>query len=334
MKSTDHDEAFAREEVLEELFSHATLRERPPADTERAIRETLHGQWKIMARSRNRRRGLALAAAASVALVVVVAGFLFNGHTGPQAGLDAASVERLRGRVSLHLEHDGPVIPLEPGAALSTAQAVSTAHGAGLALRWHNGIAVRLDQNSRVFFTSQQNMELVAGRVYVDTSGVEDDAQALWLSTPAGPVQHVGTRYMVAVHLGATSVSVREGQVRVGSDRVLASAGEKLRVNASGQQRTESIAVYGDDWQWADTLAEPVSSAGRSVAELLAWIGDETGRSVQYDSPRAERLAAETRLHGDIALEPMQTLELITKSTDLVAEVLEGTIVVEAVPVR
>jgi ferric-dicitrate binding protein FerR (iron transport regulator) len=331
MKGTDNKENRAREDVLEELFRHATVREQPPTEAEQAIRESLHRQWKDMTRQRKRwKYRMAFAVAASLMLAAVAATMLFQGPGAETPAVRVAEIQLIKGTAYRRSAPGEPVNELTGAAPLETGQEVSTAHGSGLALRWKNGITLRLDQNSRIWLDTAEQIELAAGRIYVDTGSTSDSVAALVLATPAGPVRHVGTRYMVAVNFGATSVSVREGRVLFGEAGATASAGEKLVEDAAGNQRREDIPVYGDAWLWAEGLAQPVSPEGRSVTELLDWIGRETGRAVEYASPDAARLAAETRLHGDVGLEPMQALQLISRSTDLAAELVDGKIVIRA----
>ena len=212
--------------------------------------------------------------------------------------------------------------------ALETGQQVSTAHEAGFSALWQNGVVLRVDQNSRVRLISETGIQLVSGRVYVDTSRAGSSSVGPFVSTPAGPVRHVGTRYMVAVNLGSTSVSVRAGSVLFGDDQEAASSGERLVLGASGERRREVIPIYGDHWQWTEDLVQPFDSDGRTVVEFLTWVERETGRTVHYASPVVQSLAAETRLRGEIDLGPMPALELVMQSTDLKSEVVQGTILV------
>lgn len=329
MKGTESKKDRAREDVLEELFQHASARERPPRETEQAIRASLHGQWKDMTQGRRRlQRRWLFAAAASILIAVFAGSAIFRSPVQVVAEIEVASVEVVRGKVSVGSTAEEDVSSLASLDLLETGQQLSTAHEAGFSAFWQNGIALRVDQNSRVRIISETEIQLASGRVYVDTSRIGSSSADLFVSTPAGPVRHVGTRYMVAVNLGSTSVSVREGQVLLGDDQNTAAAGERLVRSASGARRRETIPVFGDSWQWTEDLALPFASDGRTVAEFLAWVGHETGRTVRYASPVAESLAAETELHGDIDIEPMQALELVMQSTDLTSEVMQGTILV------
>lgn len=335
MKGTENKQGQAGQDLLEELFRHVEAREQPPHDDEQAIRASLHEQWAEMTRyRRRRRRRLYLAAAASLAVAVIAGSILFRSPVPATPTKEVASVELLKGSVVVQDLGSEVVFNLAMLDPLKTSQRVSTPHGAGLAALWQNGIALRVDQNSRFLIVSPSEIELHSGRVYIDTDKAAMSEAPLTLSTPAGLVRHVGTRYMVAVNLGSTSVSVREGQVLLGDNGAAASGGEKLVVSSSGELRRESISVFGDTWQWTEVLAAPFAADGRTVSELLDWVGHESGRNVEYASPAAQRLADETHLHGDIALEPMKALSLLTQTTDLETDVRAGTIVVSTAPAR
>lgn len=329
MKGTENKKDRMREEVLEQLFQHASARERPPHETEQAIRASLHGQWKDATQGRRRwQKRWLFAAAASILIAVFAGSALFRSPLQVATAIEVASVEVIRGNVSVDSTASGAVASLDSLGILETGQQVSTAHEAGFSALWQNGIAIRVDQNSRIRIISQAEIQLVSGRVYVDTSRADSASASLFVSTPAGPVRHVGTRYMIAVNLGSTSVSVREGQVLFGDDQEAASSGERLVLTASGERRREVTPVYGDNWHWTENLVQPFDSNGRTVAEFLTWVERESGRTVQYASPAALSLAAETRLRGEIDLGPMPALALVMQSTDLQSQVVQGTILV------
>lgn len=324
MKGAKNPHEQAREDVLQELFRHASPRKRPPSGGEREIRESLHAQWSAMTQRRKMKRRSLFAAAASVAVAAIAATAILESPEAPVPGTPVAEVLLTRGHASISPRDGSPGNRLSAGDGLATGGEVKTAPGGGLALRWHSGITLRLDQESHARLLSPTRAELLAGRIYVDTS--DGPTAELSFKTPAGPVRHEGTRYMVGVISGTTSLSVREGRVLLGEDG--ASAGEQLIVSATGEQRREAIEPYGEQWAWTEHLVTPIETDGRTVAELLAWAGMETGRSVEYASNEARRLAEQAVMHGDIGREPKNVLKLIMETTDLKAEISDGVIVV------
>ena len=324
MKGTEKD-------ILGELFQHASVRERPAAHDEKAIRAALHTQWRETVRRRNWRRFVISAAvAASLALAVWLPLNLQRGPEVPVPALQLATVVKVLGNVLVHPDGNQPVYEPEHSLVLVTGQAIVTGNESWLGFRWADGTSLRMDQESELRFTSKGEVELVRGRLYADTQGADPLNSSPVILTPAGPVMHLGTQYMTHVSERATRVSVREGKVALGEPgkQTVALSGEQLIVGASGARSREQIQRYGAYWDWAQELAPAFVSDGRSVTDFLNWVGRESGREVTFASPQAERVAADTLLRGSVELEPMRALQVMLQTTDLVSEVSAGTIVV------
>ena len=329
-KGTEIDSGNAREDVLSELFQHAEPRERAPLDKEREIRDALHDQWNAAYRRRVlKRRGL-LAMAASVAVAAVVAIFLAGRSQPLELGATVAEVVLTKGHSSYNRANGEPGTRLSASMVLSAGQEIRTAPGGGLTLRWQNGITLRFDQDSSARLLSAKRVALLLGRVYVDTNTATGQAETLVFDTPAGPIRHEGTLYMLGVRSGDTYLSVRDGRVLLGADG--ANGGERLVVMASGEQSRETIEPFGEQWAWTEQLAVPIDTDGRSVSELLDWVAQETGRTVEYASGDARQLANGTLVHGDLGDKPLEVLELAMKTTDLEAVIHDGTIRVATEP--
>jgi len=210
---------------------------------------------------------------------------------------------------------------------------VVTGMSSRLAIRWQDGASARIDENSEIRLTSSGEIELVSGRLYVDTELARKGSGSFVVLTPAGPVRHLGTQYMTDVRAGTTRVSVREGRVAIGrGENTVAARGEQLMVDGSGNRSLKAIATWGDQWEWTQSLAPAFLSNGHSMADFLGWVGRESGHEVEFASSEAERLARDTRLHGDVDLEPLRALGLMLQTTDLVSAVDEGSIVVALRP--
>lgn len=325
---------------IEQLLRNTEARERPSAADEQAIRETLHGEWQATVR-RRRWRQIGWAGSGVVAALVLVVVALQRPGPVPHAGVDAvqlARVETTTGRARIQSGGDIGFATGQTGTALHAGQAIETVGTARLALRWRDGSSVRIDERTAVRLTPEGEVELVRGRVYVDAGASTAASQAPVILTPAGPVRHLGTQYMVSVKgvsvegakmdAGATRISVREGRVALtaGGMQSTASSGEELSVGPDGQRHRRSISVWGEDWRWAESLAAPYAGNGRSMAEFLTWVGRETGRRIEFASAAAEQLAGETELRGAIELEPMRALELALQTSNLTHIVDNGVI--------
>ncbi|HEY9182272.1 MAG TPA: hypothetical protein VIQ99_03670, partial [Gammaproteobacteria bacterium] len=83
--------------------------------------------------------------------------------------------------------------------------------------------------------------------------------------------------------------------------------------------RRETMPTFGNDWGWAEELAPPFDTNGRSIGDFLAWFADQTGRTIVFADAAAERLAQE-RITGSISVDaPVEKLSLVLATTDLEA---------------
>jgi ferric-dicitrate binding protein FerR (iron transport regulator) len=331
MNGNEHGKDGDAGDMVAELLRHAAVRRPPPAAAEQAIRAALRDEWRALTGRRRRRR--AVFAVAAAAAIVLAVGMVARQTPSPAPSMPAvsvASVERLQGEVSLGRADGGTGETVQAGARVQSGQSIVTNSGSRVALLWRDGSALRVDQNTRLRLTADGEVELQVGRVYVDTAGARPAAGSPVILTPAGPVRHLGTQYMAAVAAGVTRVSVREGTVAVarGGGEERAAGGQQLIVEPGGAARLQPIPVHGAAWQWAEALAAPYASGGRSLADFLGWVGRETGRRVEYASTEAARVAASAELRGEVELEPMRALEAVVQTSDLLAEVDDGIITV------
>lgn len=340
MSGTDIDkETGARDDMndpLAELFRHASVRRQPPPEEERIVRQALYEQWRAMTpRPRNHMKFWPWAIAASIVLAIAVLLRLGPVSSPGAPVLRVAVVERLVGPLTLRTPEGDRILQEIPEGGLLSGQAVRLEKGSMLAMLWNNGSVIRVDEGTELKLVSEREVFLVTGRIYVDTSGAGLEADQIAVSTPQGLVKHLGTQFVTQVTPAGTSVRVREGRVAYfpadgGDDeQTLAERGQLLAVAADGRIAIEPIETWGAEWEWAEQLAAGFVSDGRSLADLLAWAGRESGRLVRYGSSGAETAAGAAILRGDLRdLQPMQALLVATATTDLEAEVSQGLIVI------
>lgn len=330
MTGTKSQKQHPERDNVAELFRHASVRERPAAEDEQAIRKALHAEWSGMTRRRHIRKALfGLAAAASVILAVMVAVSMGRTPEPADPSIRVATIEKQLGTIRVLPGGSRDARIGEDLLALTIGQQIVTGRNSGLALSWLNGESIRLDESTELVLTSEAEIDLLAGKIYVDTEAT-DPGRELRIATPAGLVRHVGTRYMTTVSAGVTSVSVREGRVLLEKQGVetLADSGDQLRIDASGTLVVQAVPSYGALWQWTEELAPIFPSDGRSMTDFLDWVAHESGREIEFASPAARRLADETRLRGEVDMDPMHALPVVLQTSDLVSEINAGTIVV------
>jgi ferric-dicitrate binding protein FerR (iron transport regulator) len=330
MKGTENEHSEQERDLLEELFRNVSSRERPSREEEQAVRASLHAQWlKMTRRRRIRRLAFALASAASVVLAVVVGLNLLQAPKPAGFVIELARVEKAVGRVeSTPVTADAG--PLTTNTVLGAGQQVVTSTNSRLAIRWLSGESVRLDENTVIRLHSGNEIELSSGQIYIDTDQADLNSQ-LVIKTPNGVVRHLGTRYLTAVRGDGISISVRDGRVQLQSTglEAEAGAGERMILDASGAYELETISTYGPMWQWTEAVAPAFPSDGRSLAEFLGWVARESGRELIYDSTEAEQLARQTELRGQVDMEPMRALGVMTQTTDLESRVNAGSIIIK-----
>jgi ferric-dicitrate binding protein FerR (iron transport regulator) len=335
MNSSEYDPRPEGPDRIEQLLRNAAARERPSAADEQAIREALRAEWLAATRrSRWRRAGWVAAGAAALLVLAVVT--VERPSSTPEttgAGERLAQVEAATGRVRVGPGGDAGPTVAQAGTALHAGQEIATAEATRLALRWRDGSSVRIDERTTLRLTAAGEAELIRGRMYVDAGASAAAADAPVILTPAGPIRHLGTQYMVSVDWAgmdaeSTRISVREGRVALTGDGAprTASSGQELSVDRDGQHSLRPIPAWGEDWRWAESLAAPFAAEGQSMADFLAWVGRETGRRVEFTTAAAEERARTTELHGAIELEPLRALQLVLQTSDLAASVDNGII--------
>jgi ferric-dicitrate binding protein FerR (iron transport regulator) len=319
------DEAFAA------LLRNAPPRPVPPAADETLIREAVHAEWQKIASGRVRRRRMtSFALAASVVLAVVATFNLMRDPLSDIATLQIAAIEKQFGEVVVNSRNASA----GQLASISGGDAVETGSDSGLALGWHEGGSLRIDENTAVVFEAENRIYLREGRVYFDSvtdplsaSASSDGPANLAIRTEHGLVRHLGTQFMTKVGDDQLVITVREGIVSIdGNVTARASAGQQFAISASGELSINDTNGV-DGWEWIEKSTPAVDLDGRLVAEALEWVGRESGRKINYASEAAERLANETRLRGNMQLPPSRALEVFMLTVDLNARI-EGEVIV------
>ncbi len=285
-------------ETISETLGQGGLR---PSFTERAAR-------------RRGRRALLIAGAlamlaglAAVGLVVLPSA----GDLSPAIGDPVAFLELTRGPVALAATADaGDLSPrlltLAGGEPIYAGTVIDTDAGADdgrAAIRLAGGQSLRLDAGSRVRFASRSDLDLERGAVYVDSAG----GAGVEIRTTLGVVRDVGTQFEVRLHGDAATgaalrVRVREGSVlyQRGGDSHHALAGEELQARGDGTVTRGQVPIFGEHWQWVLDAAPAPEIAGRPLAEFLDWVSREGGWQIRFADAETARIAAGTRLHGDL----------------------------------
>ena len=315
-RTVDHDRK--REgtgtDAVAKLLRAAGRRPEPPAA---AYEETLGiatDAWRRKLGAGRRRRRAALAA---VAAVVVAGVAVVLTTSAPPAAVFAP--DRIVGRVEWSAaDADWVAVGVDAPASLPAGSLLRTRADAYAGLRLAGGGSLRVAPDSSVRLAASGEIELVGGRLYVD-SGPGDEGQALVIVTPAGRAVEIGTQFEVSYRDDRYRLRVREGRVRLerpGGD-IENRAGEELTIGADGSVGRARVDATAADWRWTLAVAPMPAIDGRPVTVLLEWVSRETGRGLRYATPALREQALKTILHGHVEeRDPMDLLDAVLATTD------------------
>jgi ferric-dicitrate binding protein FerR (iron transport regulator) len=257
-----------------------------------------------------------MAMAASVAVAAIGAWFALPMLNQPAAPL--ATLSRVSGAVEAG--SDGDWQPAVVRQALGAGQEIVTGPQGRAALLLRDGVSLRLDTDTRIALLTPERIVVTRGAVYLDAGRGSGVADPLVIESRFGTTRHLGTQYELRVAPDAMLVSVREGRVEVsGTGPVTqADAGEQLLLKADGSMRRQTIARTAALWDWTQEVTPPFAIEQRTLSEFLVWVSRETGREIEFGSPRLQSSAAEIVLRGSIAgLRPDAALAAVMATTPL-----------------
>ena len=319
-------------DVLGELIQVAGRRPSPSTSHYEQTFTATQAVWRRKVRATRQRRRV-FAVAASIAILAIGIGAVLR--LLPNTLLPPiATTAVVHGDVATFSPVSGTWVPVtEPGHELGAGDRLRTESAGRTAFTLGNDISVRLDSASELMLTSESELELIAGIVYVD-SGPGDLAGAVEIETAHGVIQDIGTQFEVATMNEGLRVRVREGRVQLfqfeQEPAFEGKAGEEFRVDLSGSIRQDSFSPYDPAWSWAEALAASPDVEGMPVLEFLNWVARETGREIQFEGRNVQLAAGSAILHGSAQnLTPLEALEVMLATTNFVYSLdTSGTIII------
>ena len=332
MSSNVTDNDSTSDDSLAEIFVDITPRAKPRPEAEERAFAMLETQYAEMINLRRKRTRVASWSIAASLLLAF--GFAYNWlGEGPQGiSVPVADVARIAGdHVYVNnLLIDGVSVNF---ASLSSGDTLKTGPDSRVSLTWNSGGSLRIDQDTEVRFDSSEAIFLSNGSIYFDSlpnERLSTEAQAFSVDTVAGRLSHVGTQFEATADGDDVTVSVREGHVLIDGSKFsfLAQPRDRLTINDKGLKSKQLIDSFDPSWRWAEDIAPPFIPAGKTVQEMVIWIGRETGRPIQFMTTKAEASAIGTVLVGLENLNPMQALRTMPFATDLRYEIVDEKIVI------
>lgn len=305
-----------------EVIRAAGKRATPSAAAMAQARAAVTATWGRKMRQTRRRQWLQRGAVA--ATLVIAAGIWMQ---FPRTGTGSvATIYKVIGELSIVAAEEATGIRLGDGDAIAAGSTLQTGDGSFAGMRLGDGSSLRIDEKTRLVMASAGAVELLSGRLYVDTHGRAEDSPGVEISTSAGVFRDIGTQFEVQRTREMLRLRVRDGIVTFTSASVsaLSNAGEEVVIDASGAVSRSRFSRSDPDWNWTLPLAPTPQMSNVALDRLLAWVTRESGRDVRFASAAVEAQASRTRLHGRIdRLSPLEALDVMLATTDLSYELLD-----------
>jgi len=299
--------------------------ERPvPVEAAGRVASAVDAEWRAGVLRRRRRRG-GIAAACAVALGLVAVGLL--GPTGLWRLGGGNEARLVRSIGTLRLVAAPGETPAEAGAQRITEQiapgsVLETTPSGRARIELPGTEEVRVAGETRLAYLGPRHLRLDRGRIYFDSHRAPEAGRSILPSvvveTPYGPVRNLGTRYEIRVAGDRLEIAVRSGSVeRVAADGTVTriSAGRLSWLGADGDSGERAVAPTAERWRWTSDLSEPFATEGRTLADLLSWVEDETGLETRWQAPGDPEAIA---LRGDlVARDPLRAAEVALRMSGL-----------------
>ena len=330
MNEFDQSTSVQSDDALEQLLKHASPRPTPSPSDEAAVRQAVRAEWRqVSGRHQSRRRFLNYAIAATVLIGVFS---VFSVFRMPVVeAVQVATIDKSFGSIYL-LGEKSELRETDDLSDVFSGQTIVTDAKAGMALAWGSGGSLRVDEHTRLEFTTDKSVYLKSGRLYFDSepsvmmaSAKAGGSDGFVVITDYGEVAHVGTQFMTRVDADNLTVSVREGQVDVDSayQRHVATSGQQVTFSGRQQPTVLSLGAHAQEWRWVTRTSPPADVDGKSIYEFLHWVHRETGLETRFDG-QAEQVARNALLKGTINAEPLDALQRWMATTTLEYDVNES----------
>lgn len=338
MNEFNQGSGLEEDDAIERLLREASPRPVPSRADETAVRSAVRGEWnRVTGRRQRRRRVLTYAIAASV--LVGVFG-LFNAFRAPLVEtVQVATIDKTFGPVYL-LGETAELSETHDLAIMMSGETIVTGDNAGIALSWGRGGSLRIDENTRVEFSSSDSIYLRSGRIYFDSrpsvlvaGTFVPKSGTITVASDHGRIRHVGTQFMTSVAPDSLTVSVREGQVAIDGrfHDHMATHGEQVTLSGSRMPSVLSISGSGESWSWVGRTSPAVDVDGRTLHEYLIWACRELGLALAFEG-EAEQVARNAILRGSIDTEPSVALRQRLATAAFSYRVDEGVMYVSETP--
>ena len=330
---------------------------KPSAERREAAFKAVHDEWQAALKAGDRtgdgaadesktysappsqRRGWSLAIAASLVLAISVLSPLM--FTQPIV----AQVADVRGSGG-YIKSSGIQAwwgarrPLTQGEVLKEGESIQTDAATFVRISVNNDVSVRVAGNTQLRLSKPNRFDLTNGDLYIESAPGSDTPETpLTIRTALGDVAHLGTRYLVSQREGNLQVFVREGLVKLDTqkgERHLAAEGQGLQVRAmSSTPALSAIDAFDPAFAWLAEIPAPLSQGPLSLDVFFEWYEIETGKPLSLQGSDSLAAPEQVMLRGNVqGLSPDKALDVVALSSDLRVERQKNSILVYPISQR
>ena len=323
------EEQKEREDAVARLLKAAAPRPAVPVERATRVRAAVHERWNQKVLWRRRRKGalwglVALATAATVLFGLRIEYWnSSNVVIGPPTGI----VESMSGTV--RRVESGSRLRVRVGDTIPVGSWLETEGRGRISVRLVSGVSLRMDVETRLSLDSPSAVRLDRGAVYVDTGAGHEGGRALEIRTELGVARDVGTQFEVRLRDEGLLVRVREGMVQLSREGNIhdATAGNEVKMNATGAIERRALLPHGKEWDWIADLAPPFTLDGASLEEFLDWVTREHGFRLRFDDQALADAASTILLEGPaLHMTPERALRQVLPTCGLSHRIEDGTL--------
>ncbi|MCB1583720.1 MAG: FecR family protein [Marinicella sp.] len=314
---------------IEHLLTKAGHRIKPEQSVRDEVYNEVHALW-LKTHGQPFYRKHALKIAASFIAIFTLFGFVLI-NQGQQPVFNIANQIVLQGQINISHDNKSWAL-LNDDETISPGDYIKTQKNNRLLVELNNGNQFRVDENTHLKIASNNEIQLMSGRIYIDSDS-STGHHKLTVNTPVAYVNHIGTQYSVSFVDDELSIGVRNGLVLVNGEQIPQSElkkGKLFSVKNDGAISYSDISPYDRSWDWTQKINRGFVIQNSALSEYLDWVSSETGYPIKWASDAVKIHANNIILAGSInGIMPFDSLAVILPTTSLNYSIVDDQIYIQ-----
>ena len=300
---------------VEKILSQAGPRVKPDAEVRSEVYQAVHDAWE-----QSHKVPFYKAHAMKIAASIALFGSLFTWLLLNPQITTSESISQyvlIQGQVQKSSDNSSWTL-LKKDQSIHQGDYLKTQKKNRLLIKLLNGNQLRVDEHTILRFESDQHVELLFGRIYID-SNEDSENNELSIKTPVAEINHMGTQYSVSYKDQQLDVSVREGLVTITNERLVESQlpeGQSFSLDHLGVISIGVVTPFDQSWKWTQLISDRFDIQDKTLVEYLQWVSNETGFPIKYQSDELKSRVTKVILSGSInGISPLKSLDVIMPTT-------------------